>query len=425
MDKKTFSIVTLGCFRNTYDSSVISGKYQGQGFKFLPDFLSSLENKKSYQKNCQWLIINTCGFIEAAKKESLSAIEAAIDLKSCKAVEKIAVCGCLVKRYRKELEKAYPQVDLWKEVVQNKDIDPSSSYQSPNPAAFLKIAEGCFNNCSYCAIPLIKGTLSSRPAKDILKEAMLLDEARVKELNIIGQDITSWGKDLNSDKTLTTLLKKLLDNTKNIPWMRLLYAHPRHLDDSLIDLIAREKRICKYIDLPIQHANDRILRAMNRKFSKKRLKDLICKIRDKIPNCILRTSVIVGFPGETDKEFKELIEFLSDIKFERLGVFCYSREENTAANSFSNHVHHKTKIRRAGEIMNLQKSISQAFNQTLIGKTLDILIESKEQGSFYGRTQYDALEVDGVVFVKKSGLKIGDIYKGKIVDALEYDLVAV
>ncbi len=261
--------------------------------------------------------------------------------------------------------------------------------------------------------------------QDILKEAQLLNASSIKELNIIGQDITSWGKDLDNDKSLTVLLYALLKRTKNIPWIRLLYAHPRHVSDDLIDLIAKERRICKYIDLPIQHASDRILGLMNRKFSKKRLKSLIYKIRDKIPGCILRTSVIVGFPGETDKEFNELIDFLTDVKFERLGVFCYSREENTAAYNFSNQVHHKTKAKRAREIMNLQKNISHLFNQTLVGKTLDVLIESKEPEGFYGRSQYDAPEVDGTVLIKKSGLKIGDIYKAKIVDALEYDLIAV
>jgi ribosomal protein S12 methylthiotransferase len=425
MNKKTFSIITLGCFRNTYDSYVISGKYRREGFTYRPGLFSSPFIDQRKTKKCQWLIINTCGFIQTAKKESLSVIEGAIDLKRKKAVEKIAVCGCLVKRYHKELKKSYPEVDLWQGVITNDDIDSGFSSLSKSPVSFLKIAEGCFNNCSYCAIPLIKGSLLSRPLAQIAQEARLLNSSGTQELNIIGQDITSWGKDLRPPASLTLLLKRILPETANIPWVRLLYAHPRHISDELLRLIASNERVCKYIDMPIQHASDKILNLMNRGFSRGQLKSLIDKIRNMIPGVVLRTSVIVGFPGETEADLQDLMCFLKDVKFQRLGVFSYSREEGTKAYNFPGQVHHKTKAKRAARVMALQKDISKSFNQSLVGKTLEVIIESKQSEGYWGRSRYDAPEVDGMVFIKRQGLKIGRIYKVKIVDALEYDLVAV
>jgi len=417
--KKTFSLISLGCFRNTYDSEVLTYRISQSGYDFLPFQTSSNKQRK---KICDLLIINTCGFIDKSKEESLEVIGEAIELKKKNKVKKILVFGCLVNRYGNELKKFFPQIDAWnfteKFTSNFKKRVFSSSY-----SGFLKICEGCSNKCSFCAIPLIKGNLHSRPLSEILKEVRYLEKKNIKELNIIGQDITSWGKDLGKKENLSFLLKIILKKSKKIDWIRLIYTHPKHFTDSLIELIAENERICKFIDLPIQHINDRILKAMNRRITKKDIVRLIEKIRKKIPNCAIRTSVIVGFPQETEKEFKELLRFIADVKFERLGAFIYSREENTKAYAFSGQVHPSTKKRRFSQIMNLQKNVSTNMGKSLIGKNLKVLIEKKENNLFVGRTQYDAPEVDGLVFVKKDDLNIGDFYDAKIVDSHEYDLI--
>jgi len=410
--KESFSIISLGCFRNTYDSEIVAKKFIDQGYVF-----------KNNCKICDFLIINTCGFIDKAKEESLEVIKEAIDLKRKRKVKKILVLGCLVQRYRRELEKFFPQVDEWQAVVKFNQGFSKRRKLLPSHIDFLKICEGCINRCSFCAIPLIKGGLCSKPLNEVIKEAQHLERKGVGELNIIGQDITSWGKDLSGGENLTILLEQILKNTKSIKWIRLIYTHPLHLSDALIDLIAREKRICKYIDLPIQHISDRILKIMNRGISKEKIIDLIGKIRKRIANCVLRTSVIVGFPTESEEEFKELLDFIKDIRFQRLGAFIYSREENTPAYSFTPQVHPGTKKRRYNEIMSLQQKICRQLNSKFIGQEMEVIVERKENDIFAGRTQYDAYEIDGDVFLKRKGLKIGDFYKTKIIDAYDYDLV--
>ncbi|MCF7907856.1 MAG: MiaB/RimO family radical SAM methylthiotransferase [Candidatus Omnitrophica bacterium] len=414
MSKKSFSIVSLGCFRNNYDSLRLKKQLLEKGFNF----------KESSEKT-DTIVINTCGFIDSAKEESLAVINEALDLKRKKKVKKIVVVGCLVERYRKELESSFKEVDEWQGVFELKSFSAKLKETENAYSDFLKICEGCLNRCSFCTIPDIKGPLKSRVISDILKEVRYLDKHKLKELNLIGQDITSWGKDLKPKKDLVLLLKKILRTSKHIGWIRLIYTHPRHLTDSLIELIAKSPRICKYIDLPIQHINDKILRSMGRKTTKKDIVNLLSKIRKKIPNCAIRTSVIVGFPGEGEKEFKELLQFLKDIQFERLGAFTYSQEEGTPAYNFKPQVNQRTKLKRKSIVMNLQKQISAKLNQKFIGQELDVLVEEKRTGFFLGRTQFDAPEVDGVVFIKKNNLKIGDFYRAKIVDAYDYDLVAI
>lgn len=413
MKKKTISLISLGCFRNTYDSEIILRKFLSRGYVL-----------KKETGGRDLLIINTCGFIDKAKEESLETIEEAVKLKKKGKIRNIVVFGCLVQRYRQDLEKFFPEVDKWEKVLEFKD-KVIRAKTTPFYLDFLKICEGCFNNCTYCAIPLIKGKLKSKCEEEIIKEARFLDKGGIKELNIIGQDITAWGKDLGHGKNLTKLLRGILKSTQNIRWIRLIYTHPRHLSDDLLDLIAQEERICKYIDFPIQHINDRILRAMNRGVTKKEIETLLRKIRTKIPEAVIRTSVIVGFPGETEKEFKELMDFLKTVKFERLGAFTYSREEGTLAYNFKNQVHPQTKQRRFREIMALQKSIAQEINKRYIGKELEVLVEEKKDDIFTGRSQYDTYEVDGVVFLKQKGLKIGEFYRAKIIDAYDYDLVGI
>jgi len=414
MSKKTFSIISLGCFRNLYDSEIVAKKFLNQGYVYKTDY-----NK------CNTVVANTCGFIDKAKIESLDAIKKIISLKKKGKIKKIFVFGCLVQRYKKELIRFFPEVDDWREIEEFSPQLISRKKLLPAYIDFLKICEGCINRCSYCAIPLIKGNLVSKPKNEIIKEAKLMDQSGVKELNIIGQDITSWGLDLKSKESLSELLKNILKNTKNIKWIRLIYAHPRHLSDSLIDLVANEERICNYIDLPIQHINDRILRLMNRGTTKREIVELIKKIRKRIPDCVIRTSIIVGFPTENENEFKELLTFIKETKFERLGAFIYSREEGTPAYDLSGQVHHSTKKRRFNEIMSLQKDIAKEVNSRFLSKDLDVLIEEKDNDIYIGRTQYDAFEVDGSVLLQKKSLKIGDFCRTKIIDCLGYDLVGI
>ena len=414
MYKKTFSIITLGCFRNNYDSEIVARRFLDQGYIY-----------KEKSSSANTMIINTCGFIDKAKEESLDAIREVISLKEKGKVKKIFVFGCLVQRYLEDLKKFFPQVDNWSGIEEFKPQLIRRKKLLPSYIDFLKICEGCINRCSYCAIPLIKGNLVSKSKTAVIKEAKLMDRAGVKELNIIGQDITSWGKDLGKNETLTTLLADILKNTKNIRWLRLIYAHPRHLSDSLLDLVASKNRICKYIDLPIQHINDRILKLMNRGTTKREIIKLIKKIRKKIPGCVIRTSVIVGFPTETKEEFSELLQFLKEVKFDRLGAFIYSREEETPAYDLAPQIHSSTKRKRFNEVMRLQRDIAKDINRKFLSKDLDVLIEEKDNNIYVGRSQYDAFEVDGAVFIRHKKLTIGDFYKAKIVDCLDYDLIGV
>ncbi len=414
---KTFSIVNLGCFRNRYDSETVAERLAGKNdTQLLPEEISK-ENK------CDTLIINTCGFIDPAKAESAEAIEEAIALKKEKKVGEVYVFGCLVQRFEPQLKKHFAEVDRWWGVEEFSKKYKKRLTQR-GPVDFLKICEGCLNCCSYCAIPIIKGPLKSRPALEVIKEVKGLDRAGVKELNIIGQDITSWGKDLKTKKNLAGLLKAILKVTKNIKWFRLIYTHPRHLSDDLINLAAGEGRICNYIDLPIQHINKKILKLMNRKTTPGQIVSLIKKIREKIPDCAIRTSVIVGFPGEGEAEFNQLLAFIKEIKFEKLGVFVYSREKGTEAFKFSGQVHHMVKKKRMRRIMEAQQKIVSQNLKKFVGKKMDVLVLEKNGDFYLGRTEYDAPEVDGVVFIKRKNLRIGRFYKLKIIDSLEYDLVA-
>jgi len=411
--RKTFSVVSLGCFRNLYDSQIIAEEYIKKGFKLKKEI-----------DNLDILIINTCGFIKEAKEESIAAIKEAIELKKKGKIKKISVRGCLVTRYLGQLKHYFPQIDEWRKVLPLPDRGfPVSRFFSPSHIAFLKICDGCSHRCSFCAIPSIKGRLKSRDWRAILEEVEFLDKAGVKELNIIGQNITDWGKDLYTDKDLTFLLRKILNRLKNISWVRLLYLHPRDISPSLINLIAKEEKICKYIDLPIQHINDRILKLMRRNMRKEDISRLIAELREKIPNVALRTSVIVGFPSEREDEFGELLEFIKEVKFEKLGVFMYSREENTPAYHIQPQIHYQIKKRRYHQIMQTQKEISYQLNKRLVGKKIDVIVDEREDDLYIGRTQFDCYEIDGIVYIKKKNLKIGRIYKVRIVDAYEYDLV--
>ncbi|MCK9615871.1 MAG: 30S ribosomal protein S12 methylthiotransferase RimO [Candidatus Omnitrophica bacterium] len=424
MKRKNLSIVSLGCFRNTYDSETVLNRFLEQGYSFSSRENIFLTGKDNF-KSCDTLLVNTCGFIDRAKEESIEFIRQAVRLKKEGKVKSLFVFGCLVERYQEKLKASFPEVDKWWGTENFPQNEIRQKKIMPAHLDFIKICEGCLNKCTYCTIPQIKGDLRSKPKEQIINEVKFLDKKGIKELNIIGQDITSWAKDLKTKDDLSSLLRAILKTTKNISWIRLLYTHPRHVSDKLIDLIANEERICKYIDLPIQHINDRILQLMNRGVTKKQITSLIKKIRKNIKSCVIRTSVMAGFPTETADEFKELLNFLKETRFERLGAFTYSREENTPAFSLEPQVHNKVKLSRFKEIMSLQQGISCEVNKRFLDKHLDVLIEEKDNEVFIGRTQFDAYEVDGVVFLKKKNLKLGKFYKAKIIDNYDYDLVGI
>lgn len=410
-NKYKVGILSLGCPRNLVDSESILGRLSQKGYPIVDLTQADVG------------IVNTCSFIEDAKRESIDAILDLIDLKKQGQLKKIIVCGCLFQRYKDSLRKSLPEVDAFVgKVSLNHGI--SRFAITPRHYAYLKICEGCIHNCSYCVIPKIKGRFVSLDINSVLDKVSRFDEDGISELNIIGQDITGYGLDLYGARKLPSLLKRIIKKTKHIGWIRLLYLYPGEDIEELIPLIRDSSSVCKYIDLPIQHINDRILKMMHRDTTKKNILKLIEKIRKKIPEAAIRTSLIVGFPSETEREFQELLDFVKDAKFERLGAFIYSHEEGSAAYDFKKQIPRSTKIQRLDAIMSSQRVISQELNKISMGKIIDVLIDEKEKDYYLGRSQYDAPEVDGNVYVNsKEPLKNGDFVKVKVTDTLEYDLV--
>ncbi|MBU4488957.1 MAG: 30S ribosomal protein S12 methylthiotransferase RimO [Candidatus Omnitrophica bacterium] len=447
--KTKVGIISLGCPRNLVDSEILLGILEDNGFQISELVEADIG------------IINTCAFIDEAKRESIDMILEVIDLKKKGRLSKVIVAGCLAERYGNALMKDMPEVDGFigcgdiekigaligklnnKEAVSEISKTHSFIYSHTHPRVkitpphymYVKISEGCRNRCSFCVIPDIKGDYRSRPLESVLREVEDASRrAHISEINLVGQDTTLFGTDLTPTRcadtprrcTINKLLKQLCAFNKYKRWIRLLYTYPSHIDDSLISLFADEKSLCKYIDLPVQHINDRILKAMNRHMSKRDICGIIEKIRKAIPGVTLRSSIIVGFPGETEKEFKELVDFIKDVKFERLGVFTYSREEGTPAYSYKDQISEKIKLERFNTLMSLQRDIAEDINRSFLGKTIDVLIDEKDEDaedSYIGRTEGDAPEVDGEVFVKGRGLKPGDFAKVKITGTLEYDLM--
>ncbi len=409
--KAKIGILSLGCPRNLVDSEALLGRLNLKGHPIVDIDKADIA------------LINTCAFIEEAKKESIEAILDLIELKKEGRLKRVIVHGCLYERYKEALRKELPEVDAFIGKISLKST-PNRFPITPKHFAYLKICEGCVNACSFCVIPKIKGKFVSLEVDSILEAVKNFSRDKISELNIIGQDITGYGVDLKSKEDLASLMRKVARRAKNIHWIRLLYLNPARITDELLNVIKDEPKICKYIDLPIQHINDRILKSMNRRMFRKDIEKIITKIRKVIPGVALRTSVIVGFPGETEQQFEELLDFIKEIKFERLGAFGYSREEGTPAYDFQDQVPEKIKSKRLDLIMLTQQEISTVVNNNLKGKTLEILIDEEDNGSYLGRTQYDAPEVDGLVYVKSSRvIKPGDFVKVKINDTLEYDLV--
>lgn len=409
-------MINLGCARNLVDAQGLLANLKKKGHRVVDVQESDV------------VIVNTCSFIEEAKKESIDTILDLIELKKKGKIKKVIVAGCLAQRYSKELTEELKDIDAIIGAQKlERDAIPNDYSLTPKHFAYVKISESCYNQCSFCIIPKLKGKFISRTMESIIEEVKRLDEQGVKEINIIGQDITAYGMDLYREYSLAKLLRKITKVIKNVQWIRLLYAFPAHVTDELIDTIAQEERICKYIDMPLQHISDNLLSSMNRNITTKQTRVLVNKIRSRIPQGSLRTTFIVGMPGETKENFDELTRFVQEVEFEKVGVFLYSKEEETPAYSFPKHVADSVKRERMHALMQVQKKISKAKQKKFIGTQQRVLIDEKsnqEKALYLGRTEFDAPEVDGIVYIQSENeLKVGEMVNVEIVDAYEYDLV--
>lgn len=431
------SMASLGCSKNLIDSEQMLGLLEQSGYEIV-------EN----EEDADILIVNTCTFIESAKMESIECILELAQYKKTGHCKYLIVTGCLAQRYKEQILSELPEVDAVigtneydkiADVIRSLDeeqekrlfcaetpllCETSRLRSTPGYTAYLKIAEGCDNHCTYCVIPSIRGRYRSRRMEDIIAEAKELAADGVKELVVIAQDTTRYGKDLYGEYRLAELLRELC-HIDNIEWVRVHYCYPEIVTDKLIDVFAEESKLCNYFDIPIQHCSDGILKRMGRRTNKKQITELIARIRHRLPDAVIRTSLIVGFPGETEEEFEELRQFVEETKFDRLGVFAYSREEDTPAYDMDNQIDEEEKERRRELLMMVQSEISQQLNEDKIGKTVRVLVEGKDEiiKSYYGRTYADSIEIDGKVFFKSDKpLKEGDFASVKIEQVLEYDL---
>jgi len=410
-------IINLGCSRNLVDSQIIGGRLRNSGHSIVD------------AAGADTVIVNTCSFIKEAREESVDVILELIDLKKQGKIRKIVIAGCLSQRYGAQLTEEFKDIDAVVGVLplSRDTIQPQVALTAPH-SVYLKICESCVNACSFCIIPRIKGSFSSRSRESIMQEVAQLEQRGARELTIIGQDTTAYGLDIYKEKRLASLLREIASATTNIQWIRLLYTFPSHVTDELIEVIADEPKICRYIDLPLQHINDTLLKRMNRTVTKRATIALIEKIRQRIPGVHIRTTCIVGFPGETDAAFEELIDFVKTMQFERLGVFAYSPEEGTPAYHFDGQVSDAVKQKRRDILMREQQKISASVQRRLCGTTLMVLIDEKQKGEddiYIGRSEYDALEIDGTVTVRsRKTLHPGDFVEVMITDSTEYDLTA-
>jgi ribosomal protein S12 methylthiotransferase len=425
--KDKIAVITLGCSKNTVDSEVLMGQLQHGGYDVQHD-------KWSRGRNI--VIINTCGFIDRAKEESVNTIMEYAEAKSEGRIEKLYVTGCLSQRYKDNLEEEIPEVDAYfgtmelprllktLKVDYKHELIGERFLTTPLHYAYLKVSEGCNRTCSFCAIPLMRGKHISRPVEEIVSEARKLAAQGVKELILIAQELTFYGLDIYKKRRLPELLAAL-SQVEGIEWIRLHYAYPAQFPLEIIDAIAENEKVCNYLDIPLQHASDNMLTAMRRNITSAQTRDLIGKIRERVPNIALRTTMLVGFPGETEQDVEELKQFIEQTRFERLGVFTYSHEENTRGYELVDDVPAEEKESRAAEIMAVQEDISHELNQQKIGKTFKVLFDTKSGGHFVGRTEYDSPEVDNEVLVpaKSNYVRIGDFAHVKITGAEEFDLI--
>ena len=425
------NIITLGCSKNTVDSENLAGALSTAGAEVFFD---------RQRNDCDVVIINTCGFIGDAKEESVNTILQQVGVKQRGRKKRLLIAvGCLVERYKAELQKELPDVDAWFGVHEWKEIAEYVRGQrsevrgrlkrlqsTPSHYAYLKISEGCNRSCSYCAIPFIRGRHISRPMEGIVEEAKRLVQSGVKELLVIAQDTTFYGLDLYGERRLAQLLDRLATDS-GAEWIRLHYTYPASFPVEVLDVMAKHDNICKYLDIPLQHINTRILASMQRNIDREATLRLIETIRQKMPDITLRTTLIVGYPGETEEMFEELKSFVAEAKFDRLGVFTYSQEEGTPAEKLGDPLNDEEKQRRLAEIMELQDAISYEKNQALVGKIVRVLVDRKEGEYYIGRTEADSPEVDDEVIIKvgkKTVPLIGDFCKVRITQAFEHDVMA-
>ncbi|SFG43668.1 ribosomal protein S12 methylthiotransferase [Planifilum fulgidum] len=431
------AIVTLGCEKNLVDSEIMSGLIDQQGHELVED-----------PNDATVVIVNTCGFIDAAKEESINTILDLAALKETGRVKCLIVSGCLVQRYKEELMREIPEIDgivgtgdfariaevIAQSVSGRRPVfvgNPVFSYEralprkrlTPRHFAHVKIAEGCDNACTFCSIPIMRGAFRSRSIESIVREVEQLAAEGVREVILIAQDTSNYGVDLYGSPALASLLNRVSE-VEGIRWVRLHYLYPGAFNEELLETIASNPKICKYIDMPLQHSEDRILRRMRRPGRQRDILSLIEQIRARISDVAIRTSIIVGFPGETEEDFENLLRFVRQVEFDRLGVFTYSNEEGTPASRLPDHVPEEVKEERAHRLMELQRRISSRRNQRHVGRDLEVLIESYDGRNdvYLGRTQYDAPEIDGEVFVRGQGLPIGEVVRARITHSFEFDL---
>jgi len=419
------NIITLGCSKNMVDSEVLSGQ-------LLANDIDTVHESRKKDHNI--VIINTCGFIDKAKEESVNTILQQVELKRKGKLEKVYVTGCLSERYKQNLETEIPEVDAFfgtmelPLILKKFEADYKGELlgerllATPQHYAYVKISEGCNRTCSFCAIPLMRGGHVSRTIESIVKEVEGLVQRGVKEVMLIAQELTHYGLDIYKERALPRLLNELAD-ISGLTWIRLHYAYPSKFPIEIIEVMKQKKNICNYLDLPLQHASNNMLKAMRRQITREEMEELILRIRELIPGICLRTTLIAGFPGETREDVEELKLFLEKMQFDRVGIFTYSHEEQTAAYGLEDNVPAEEKEARAREIMEFQQEISYRKNQEKVGQTLPVIIDRKEAGRYIGRTEFDSVEVDNEVIIQASQkLSAGDFVMVKITKAYDYDL---
>ena len=426
LKKNKVNVITLGCAKNIYDSEVLMGQLKANDFEV---------EHESDDQDAQIVVVNTCGFIENAKQESIETILSWAEAKKQGLVEKVYVAGCLSQRYKPELERDIPEVDAY---FGTRDLPKllktlKADYKhelvgerlltTPSHYAYFKIAEGCDRPCAFCAIPLMRGKHRSTPIEELVNHAEKLAANGTKELMLIAQDLTFYGLDIYKERKLAELMQRLSD-VNGIDWIRLHYAYPSGFPMDILDVMKERENICNYLDMPLQHISDNMLKSMRRLISSKKTRKLVTEIKEKMPEMAFRTTLISGFPGETDKDFQELYDWIAETKFDRLGVFPYSHEENTHAYTKKDDVPEHVKQERAEAIMELQSGISFEKNQQLVGKRMKVLFDKVEGDHFIGRTEYDSPDVDNEVLVPTEGnyVRIGDFSEVEIVAADHYDL---
>tara|TARA_S200000501_G_scaffold379030_1_gene446843 strand:- start:8873 stop:10168 length:1296 start_codon:yes stop_codon:yes gene_type:complete len=423
-ENKRLHLISLGCAKNLVDSEILLGGIKSSGL--------SITNKP---KSADTIIINTCGFLDIAREESINTILDAAELKKTGKLRKLVVMGCLSQRYPNEILEEIPEIDGifgsndHHQIISfliGKDFsrdDPLfyRSLMTPSHYGYIKIAEGCDNGCSFCSIPLMRGLQKSRTIPDIVNEAEMMIDNGVRELLVIAQDTTSYGWDLKEKVYLSDLLYEL-NNLKGLEWIRIHYAHPAHLSKKIINSISQCEKVCKYLDMPIQHASDAILKSMRRGLNQQGIRERILRLRNLVPDLALRTTLIVGYPGETESEYFELKNFVEEIKFDRLGIFTYSEEEGTSASSLKDSVPRNIKDQRLNELQEIQYEISLSKNESFIGKSLKVLVDKTGENISFGRSQFDSPEIDNIVHIKEKAER-GTFVNVHIESANEYELI--